>query len=100
MSLQVNIFLITLALETLIATTFCLYMAIGQAQGSIRVKESFLRNTMKSWEEAKLETLVWKSLRPLEISVGGFYTLAQRDFLLKFLSIILENVVGVLLLLT
>jgi len=91
---QGNVLMISITAEVLVATVFCLNMAIGQAQASIAVCKSFLR---QSYSVDKRDRLIWKSFRPTEISVGGFFTLCDSDFLLKFYSIVLESVVNLLL---
>jgi hypothetical protein len=88
-------FLFGVNLEVAAATSYCIYIAVNQAKHSAGWYLSFLRN---DFGRSAYDYRFWKTCRPIEISVGGFYTMSSQDFEIQvFGPVISESVANLLL---
>jgi len=95
--LELGIILIILLVTVNVALTIISAVIIQSALNFSTYSGNYIR-IAKNVARSKMETTFLKSCQPICISVGGFFTLSNRNFCLHtYLRVVLETTINLLL---
>ncbi len=95
---EIHVFVFVLAiinLQLIVGTGFLYQLALGIRDASVQSVSSYQRSGRP---QRRVDTAFWKSCYPLEVWIGGLFTVSSRNFILfVFWEIILKTSIDLML---